>query len=69
MTREHENKIAVAILMIASHFFLMISVIFVYFIGGLSLSEMTTVLGLIWPLFAGYTSVILSFVITNRAAF
>src|ERR1700746_3212867 len=63
---EYSVKLVVGGLMIVAHFLLMIVIIGLYMVHGLAFTEMTTTIGLIGPLFAGYTSVIFAFVIKHK---
>jgi hypothetical protein len=63
---EYNVKLLVGGIMIAAHFLLMILIVSLYMVHGLAFTEMTTTIGLIGPLFAGYTSVIFAFVIKHK---
>lgn len=57
---------SIAYLMLVSHFGIIALVIVMFFYGGYSFSEMTTTVGILGPLFAGYTSAIVAYVIKHK---
>lgn len=63
---ENANKIYVGLFMIVSHVLLVVFLISLTFAGGFSMDEMTTAIGFIGPLFAGYTSVIIAYIIKHK---
>jgi hypothetical protein len=67
MTEKHFKTI-LGFLMIAGHMLIVCLVIGVFFAGGVSFEEMTTSIGIISPLFAGYTSAIVAFIIHEKIA-
>jgi len=62
------QKIIVGLFMIGSHFFIILMVMVAWLAGGFLFTEMVTAVGLIAPLFAGYTTVIIGFINDNREA-
>ena len=66
IVNEHKLRMAVGFFLVISHFGVLVLVFSLHFAGGFSFSEMTTTVGLIAPLFAGYTSVILAFIVKNK---
>lgn len=52
--------------MVVANFLLILGVFVLWLMGGFLFSEMVTTVGLITPLFAGYTTAILKYVIENR---
>ena len=64
---ENANKIGVGLFMIASHFLAIVVLVLLTFIGGFSIDEMTTTIGFIGPLFAGYSSVIIAYIIKHKS--
>jgi NADH:ubiquinone oxidoreductase subunit 6 (subunit J) len=63
---EYRVKLLVGGFMIGSHFLLILLIAGLYIMRGIAFTEMTTTIGLIGPLFAGYTSVIFAFIIKNK---
>jgi hypothetical protein len=61
----HKHRLQLGIFMIASHFFILVAVIALWVFHGFLFEEMTTTLGLVGPLFAGYTTVILAYIIDH----
>jgi hypothetical protein len=58
----HAHKIGVGIFMIVTHFGILLSIFAFWISGGFLFDEMITALGLIAPLFAGYSTVIFSYI-------
>jgi len=58
--------VVVGLFMVFSHFATMVTIVVLHFAGGFAFNEMSTLLGLVGPLFAGYTSVIITFIINQR---
>ena len=63
---ENSSKVWVGLFMVFGHFVVILLAISLTFVGGFSMDELTTILGFIGPLFAGYTSVIISFIIKHK---
>ncbi|WP_315722106.1 MULTISPECIES: hypothetical protein [unclassified Bradyrhizobium] len=63
---ENRNRITVGLFMIASHIAVFIALVAFTFAGGFSFEELTTTAGIIGPLFAGYTSAIIAFIIKHK---
>jgi len=63
----HKHRIKLGIFMIISHFLILIEVIVFWMLHGFLFEEMTTSLGLIGPLFAGYTTVIIAYIIDHAS--
>jgi hypothetical protein len=61
---DHRTK--VGLFMIAGHFVIILLILTMWGVGGFLFEEMVTAVGLIGPLFAGYTTVIVTHVIENR---
>src|SRR4051794_35002533 len=64
---EFSLRITIGLFMVTSHFLLIIFIFVSYVAGGFSFPEMTTTVGLVAPLFAGYTSVIIAFIVKNKS--
>jgi hypothetical protein len=62
---ERKLKYSLGLFLIVSHFGLLISCIIFYFLNGFSIEEFTTVVAIIAPVFAGYTTSILAFIIKD----
>ena len=58
----HQHKLLVGLLMSAGHFLVLLMILGLWIAGGFLFDEMVTALGLIGPLFAGYTTVIFSYI-------
>lgn len=63
---EKQVKNRVGIFIVCSHFFVIVLTFMFFFASGFDFDEMTTIIGLVSPLFAGYTTVIISYIIKNR---
>lgn len=63
---EGAAKVRVGLFMIGSHFFVILLAITLAITGAFSTDELTTVLGFVGPLFAGYSSLIISFIIKHK---
>jgi hypothetical protein len=63
---ERQLKYSCGLLLVTSHLALIFFVIWLYFKNGFSIDEFTTVLAVITPMFAGYTTSILAVVIAER---
>jgi hypothetical protein len=63
----HKHRIQLGIFMIISHFLILLEVIVLWMFHGFLFEEMTTSLGLIGPLFAGYTTVIIAYIIDHAS--
>ena len=61
----HRHKLLVGVLMSLGHFIVLLAVLGFWIAGGFLFEEMVTALGLIGPLFAGYTTVIFAYVIDH----
>lgn len=62
---ERKLKYSLGLFLIASHFCLLIACIVFYFLNGFSIEEFTTVVAIIAPVFAGYTTSIITFIIKD----
>lgn len=62
---ERKLKYSVGVFLIVSHFGLIIYSIKLYFMNGFNIEEFTTLVAIIAPMFAGYTTSILAFIIKN----
>lgn len=60
---ERRLKYSLGFFLIASHLGLLILSIVCYFLGGFNIDQFTTVVAIIAPVFAGYTTSILAFII------
>jgi hypothetical protein len=58
-------KYSLGTFLIVSHFGLLIFAIVLYFLNGFSIEEFTTVIAILAPVFAGYTTSILAFIIKD----
>lgn len=63
---ERKLKFAIGIALIGMHVGVMLLVIAFYVHGGFSFDQLTTVLAVIAPMFAGYTTAITVFIVNNR---
>jgi hypothetical protein len=63
----HKHRIQLGLFMIISHFLILLEVIILWTFHGFLFEEMTTSLGLIGPLFAGYTTVIIAYIIDHAS--
>jgi hypothetical protein len=54
-------KVAVAVFIVCAHFGILVLSFLLYLAHGFTFEEMTTIIGLIGPLFAGYTTIVLTF--------
>jgi hypothetical protein len=62
----HAHKIAVGFSLIVTHFGIIILVSAFWILGGFLFTEMVTAIGMIVPLFAGYTTIIFSYINEHR---
>jgi len=62
---EQSLKYTAGLLLIASHLGLLIYTIILFFQNGFNMEELTTVMAIITPVFAGYTTSIVAFIIKN----
>jgi hypothetical protein len=62
---ERKLKYIVGLFLIACHFVLLCFVIALYFGGGFNIEEFTTVVAIITPVFAGYTTSIITFIVKD----
>lgn len=62
---ERKVKYSLGVFVIASHFGLLIYSIVLFFLNGFSIEEFTTLVAIIAPVFAGYTTSILAFIIRD----
>jgi hypothetical protein len=62
---ERKLKYSVGLFLMASHFGLLCYVIALYFAGGFNIEEFTTVVAVITPVFAGYTTSIIAFIVKH----
>ena len=60
---ERTLKYSLGFFLIGSHFGLLICCIVLYFLNGFNIDEFTTVIAIIAPVFAGYTTSIIAFII------
>jgi hypothetical protein len=67
MISEYKVRMSIAYLMLVAHFSVIVLVIVMFFYGGYSFSEMTTTVGILGPLFAGYTSAIVAYIIKHKS--
>jgi hypothetical protein len=63
-----KHKIAVGLFLSGSHFSILILILVFWSINGFLFDEMVTAIGLIGPLFAGYTSAIFAYIIDEAEA-
>jgi MFS family permease len=62
----HAHKITIGMFLIVTHFGILLAVLGFWISGGFLFDEMVTALGLIGPLFAGYTTVIFSYITDQK---
>jgi hypothetical protein len=63
---EEQLRVRLGLFLVTTHFVAIILLIVMYFAGGFLFDEMTTAVGLIAPLFAGYTTLIVKYIIGTR---
>jgi hypothetical protein len=56
-------RYSVGLFLLASHFGLLLVVVALYFLNGFAIDEFTTVIAILAPVFAGYTTSILAYII------
>ena len=62
---ERKLKYSVGLFLLASHFGLLCYVIALYFVSGFNIEEFTTVVAVVTPVFAGYTTSIIAFIVKD----
>jgi len=62
----HAHKIALGMFLIITHFGILLAVLGFWICGGFLFDEMVTALGLIGPLFAGYSTVVFSYITDQK---
>jgi hypothetical protein len=60
---ERKLKYSLGVFLISSHFSLLLCATVLYFVNGFSIDEFTTIVAIIAPIFAGYTTSVLAFFI------
>lgn len=64
--KEIKLKYSLGIFLIASHLVVLLSIILLRFLNGFNTDEFTTLLGIVAPMFVGYTTSVISFLIKDR---
>jgi hypothetical protein len=64
---ESKTRTALGLFLVISHFAVLLLIITLHFLGGFKFDEMTTAVAIITPMFASFTTVIVSQVITERS--
>lgn len=59
-------KYVVAILIAVMHLLVMLSIVLLKLLNGYSVQEFTTLLGIVAPMFSGYTTSVIAFIIKDR---
>ena len=62
----HAHKISLGIFLVVTHFGILLSIFAFWIKGGFLFDEMITALGLIAPLFAGYSTVIFAYITDHQ---
>jgi hypothetical protein len=63
---ERQLKYRVGIALVMSYITIILVIVVLRFINGFSTDEFTTLLGLVAPMFSGFTASILAFIVTDR---
>jgi hypothetical protein len=63
---EAQLKVRLGVFLIVAHFFAIVLIVVLHFMGGFLFEEMTTAVALVAPLFAGYTTLIIKYIIDSR---
>lgn len=66
---ESKTRTALGLFLVVSHFAVLVLIITLHFFGGFTFDEMTTAVAIITPMFASFTTVIVSQVIAERTQF
>ncbi len=61
----HKHRLRVGLFISSAHFVVLLTILGFWVAGGFLFDEMVTALGLIGPLFAGYTTVIFAYLIDH----
>ena len=62
---ERKVKYSVGLFLMTSHFGLLCYVVALYFVGGFDIEEFTTLIAVITPVFTGYTTSIIAFIVKD----
>jgi hypothetical protein len=63
---EHELKIKLGVTLVASHFGILILLMVLFAAGGFKFEDFTTIVAIIAPMFAGYTTAVTTFIVNDR---
>ncbi|SRR6266404_2893941 len=64
---ESKTRTALGLFLVVSHFAVLLLTITLHFYGGFTFDEMTTAVAIITPMFASFTTVVVSHVIAERS--
>jgi glucan phosphoethanolaminetransferase (alkaline phosphatase superfamily) len=63
---ENKFKYSIGLYLIFSHLVIIVSIIALRILGGFDKNEFTTIVGIVTPMFTGFTTSIIMFIIANR---
>ena len=63
---ERQLKYRAGMFLIASHVFILLLIIVLFFLHGFDAAQFSTLFGIIMPMFSGYTAAIIGFMIKDR---
>jgi len=63
---ERQLRYRAGVFLIVLHVCVLLSIVFLRFLGGFERQEFTTLMGVVTPMFSGYTSAIIAFIVRDR---
>jgi hypothetical protein len=63
---ERQLRYRSGVFLIILHVFVLLSIVLLRFLGGFEKQEFTTLMGVVMPMFSGYTSAIITFIVKDR---